>query len=44
MARHCSARDFFRQMPNALLARYFLARAVFAEFDFAAMSEIRHDD
>lgn len=24
MARHYSARDFFRQMPNALLARYFL--------------------
>lgn len=23
MARHYSTRDFFRQMPNALLARYF---------------------
>ena len=31
-------------MPNALLARYFAGRAVFAEFDFAAMSETRHDD
>ena len=23
MARHYSTRDFFRQMPNVLLARYF---------------------
>jgi hypothetical protein len=44
MARHYSTRDFFRQMPNALLARYFAARAVFGEFDFAAMSETRHDE
>ena len=44
MARHHSTRDIFRQMPNALLARYFAARAVFGEFDFAAMSETRHDD
>lgn len=32
MARHYSTRDFFRQMPNVLLARYFAARAVFGEF------------
>lgn len=44
MARHYSTRDFFRQMPNALLARYFAARIVFGEFDFAAMSETRHDE
>ena len=44
MARHYSTRDFFRQMPNALLARYFVARSVFGEFDFAAMSETRHDE
>jgi len=44
MARHYSTRDFFRQMPNALLCRYFAARAVFGEFDFAAMSETRHDE
>lgn len=44
MARHYSTRDFFRQMPNALLARYFAGHAVFGEFDFAAMSETRHDD
>ena len=24
MARHYTTKDFFRQMPNALLARYFL--------------------
>ena len=28
MARHYSTRDFFRQMPNALLARYFQARGL----------------
>ena len=44
MARHYSTRDFFRHMPNALLGRYFAARGVFAEFDFAAMSETRHDE
>ncbi len=44
MARHYSTRDFFRHMPNALLARYFAGRAVFAEFDFVAMSETRHDE
>ena len=44
MARHYSTRDFFRQMPNALLARYFAARTVLGEFDFAAMSETRHDE
>lgn len=44
MPRHYSTRDFFRQMPNALLARYFAGRAVFGEFDLAAMSETRHDE
>jgi len=32
MARHYSTRDFFRQMPNALLARYFQARGLFGDF------------
>lgn len=41
MTRHYSTRDFFRQMPNALLARYFAARGVLADFDFAAMKETR---
>lgn len=31
-------------MPNVLLARYFAGRVVFGEFNFAAMSETRHDD
>ncbi len=43
MARHYFARDFFRQMPNRLLARYFRERGLFAEFDFAAMKETKID-
>lgn len=41
MGRHYSARDFFRQMPNALLARYFEGRGVLAEVDFATLKETR---
>ena len=37
MTRHYSTRDFFRQMPNRLLARYFEARGVLAEL--AALPE-----
>lgn len=44
MGRHYSTRDFFRQMPNGLLARYFEAQGVLAELDFAAMKEIRIDE
>ena len=44
MARHYSTRDFFRQLPNALLARYFHAHALFLDFDFAAMKETQTDD
>lgn len=43
MARHYSTRDFFRQMPNALLARYFQARELFSGLDFAAMKETQPD-
>jgi hypothetical protein len=43
MARHYSTRDFFRQIPNALLARYFGARDYFADLDFAAMKESKPD-
>jgi len=39
MARHYTTRDFFRQMPNRLLARYFEGRGVLAGLDFAAMKE-----
>lgn len=44
MARHYSTKDFFRQMPNALLARYFKGREVFGDLDFAAMKEVRPDE
>jgi hypothetical protein len=44
MARHYSTKDFFRQMPNALLARYFHARGVFGDLDFSAMKETQPDE
>ena len=43
MARHYSTREFFRQVPNALLKRYFDAKGVLAGFDFAAMTEAKID-
>ena len=39
MARHYSTREFFRQMPNALLDRYFQARGLFGDLDFSAIKE-----
>jgi hypothetical protein len=44
MARHYSTRDFFRQMPNALLDRYFQARGLFGDLDFSAMKETQPDE
>ena len=44
MGRHYSTRDFFRQMPNRLLARYFEGRGVLAELDFATIKETRPDE
>ena len=44
MARHYSVKDFFRQTPNALLARYFAAMGLFSGLDFGAMKEGKHDD
>ncbi|MGA7578284.1 MAG: hypothetical protein ACLQUW_12835 [Desulfobaccales bacterium] len=44
MARHYSIRDFFRQMPNVLLARYFQDRGLFGDLDFAAMKEGKPDE
>jgi len=44
MARHYSTRDFFRQMPNALLARYFHERQLFGDLDFAGMQETQPDE
>jgi hypothetical protein len=39
VAKHYSSKDFFRQMPNALLARYFNTRGLLADLDFGAMPE-----
>jgi hypothetical protein len=44
MARHYSTKDFFRQMPNTLLARYFQERGQFGDMDFAAMKETKPDE
>ena len=44
MARHYSVKDFFRQTPNALLARYFAAMGLFSGLDFGAMKEGKPDD
>ena len=44
MARHYSTKSFFRQMPNALLARYFADRGLFGDLDFAAMKETKPDE
>jgi len=44
MTRHYSTKDFFRQMPNALLARYFATRGVFDDLDFAGMKETVPDE
>lgn len=43
MARHYSTANFFRQMPKALLARYFQGKGLLSELDFSAMSETRPD-
>ena len=43
MGSHYSTRDFFRQMPNVLLARYFHARGLFGELNFTDMKETRID-
>lgn len=39
MVRHYSTKEFFRQMPNVLLARYFHAEGLFRDLKFAAMKE-----
>ncbi|MGE3601586.1 MAG: hypothetical protein AB7N70_39290 [Dehalococcoidia bacterium] len=43
MARHYSTKNFFRQMPNGLLARYFRACELLSELDFAGMKETQPD-
>lgn len=44
MAALYSTRNFFRQMPNALLARYFNERGLFDDIDFTAMKEGKPDE
>jgi len=44
MAKHYSTRDFFRQMSNGLLDRYFQGRGLFADMDFATMKEGKPDE
>ena len=44
MARLYSSKEFFRQMPNALLARYFQGRGLFGDIDFASMKETKPDE
>lgn len=44
MARHYTNKNFFRQMPNAMLARYFQGRELFGELDFSAMKEGKPDE
>ena len=40
MARHYSARNFFRHIPSDLLARYSESRGLGSELDFAAWLEL----
>ena len=44
MSRHYSTKVFLRQMPNALLARFFQARGLFSDLDFSAIKETRPDE
>ena len=41
--RHYTTPDFFRRIPNSLLARYFHERGLFTELDFSAMKETKPD-
>jgi len=38
MARHYSTRSFFRQVPNALLARYFTERGLLGDLGFSGLA------
>ncbi len=44
MARYYTTKEFFRQMPIALLARYFQALGLFNDLDFSAMKEGKPDE
>ena len=42
--RHYSSKDFFRHVPNALLAQYFHERGLFTDLDFSTMKETKPGD
>jgi len=44
MAKHYSIKSFFRDMPAALLARYFHKQGHFQDFDFSVMNEAKLDE
>jgi hypothetical protein len=44
MTRHYSTRDFFRQMPNALPARYFQGRGLLDHLNFTTLKDTQPDD
>ena len=44
MTQHYSSKAFFRQMPNALLARYFQEQGLFGDMDLTAMKEGNPDE
>jgi len=44
MARHYSIKSFLRDMPTAVLARYFHKQGLFKDFDFSAMTGAKLDD
>jgi len=41
--RYYITKDFFRKIPNALLACYFHERELFTDLDFLAMKETKPD-
>lgn len=44
MARYYSTKEFFRQMPNAMLARYFQGQGIFGDLKFSEMKEGKPDE
>ncbi len=44
MARHYTTREFFRQIPNALLSRYFITCDGLAEVDFSKLRDVQPDE
>ncbi len=44
MAQHYTTKDFFQQMPNALLALYFQGHELFDDLDFDVMNEGKPDE